>query len=97
MLGITKEVAQCGRVCSFAQSRGEFLVSQVPGDGSKRGEVVALGGRWNKKKKNEIDRLGVNRVEMNWPVEPREHTEETIEPFNSGVRQSETFAKPSGP
>jgi hypothetical protein len=59
--------------------------------------VVALDGRWNKKKKNEIDRLGVDRVEMNWPVEPREHAEEAIEPFNSGVRQGETFTKPSGP
>ena len=30
---------------------------------------------------------------MDRPLKPREHTEETIESFDAGVRQSKPFAK----
>ena len=59
--------------------------------------MLALGRRRSQEEKNEIDRLGVDRVEMDRPLEPREHTEQTVESFDTGVRQSKPFAKPSGP
>src|ERR1700732_1285652 len=65
-------------------------------DGGERGEVLALGRRRTQEEKNEIHGLGIDRVEMDRPLEPREHTEETIESFDTGVRQSKPSAKSSG-
>ena len=96
MLGIAKEGAQFRRACSLAQFRREFYVSHVPRDGGERGEVLALGRRRNQEEKNEIHGFSIDRVEMDRPLEPREHTEETIESFDTGVRQGKPFAKSGG-
>jgi hypothetical protein len=45
MLVIAKKAAQCGSAWRFAQSRGEFLVAQVPRDTSEGGEMLAASGR----------------------------------------------------
>jgi hypothetical protein len=68
----------------------------VSGDGGERGEVFALGGRWNEKKKNKIDWLAVDRVEMDRPVQPREHAEKAVEPFDTSIRERETIAQSGG-
>jgi hypothetical protein len=65
-------------------------------DRGERGEVFALGRRRNQEEKNEIHGLGIDRVELDRPLKPCEHTEETILSFDAGVRQSKPFAKSGG-
>lgn len=75
---------------------GEFLVVQVARDGGGRGAVLDRGRRRNQGEKNEIDELGIERVEMDRPLEPHEHTEETIELCDTGARRSKPCAKSGG-
>jgi hypothetical protein len=56
----------------------------------------AASGRRDEQEKHEIDRVAVDRIEMNWPIQAREHAEKPIEPFDAGMRERETIAEAGG-
>jgi hypothetical protein len=47
--------------------------------------------------KNKIHGLGIDRVEMDRPVQPHEHAEKAVEPFDTSMRERETIAQSGGP
>ena len=72
MLRIAQKIAERGGAGCLAKPRGELLVAQKPCNRGKRAKVLAA-SRWgNEQKKHEIDRLAIDRVEMDRPVETRE-------------------------
>lgn len=57
--------------------------------------IVASDWR-NKQQKDKIDGTSVDRIEMYWPIQAREHAEKPIEPFDAGMREGDAISQPRG-
>src|SRR5580704_12864747 len=89
------------RVQRFSIVRGAQLVddrrlAQQPGDAGQCLEVIGAGAFGRQQKKDQIDRLAVERLEIDRPVEPREQSEQAAEVRHLAVRNGDAVADGRG-
>ena len=71
---------------------GDFGVAQEASDACQRLQMIGAGAFGREQQKNQIDRLTVERLEIDRPVEPREQPEQPLQLGELAMRDGDTVA-----
>jgi len=79
-------------VVGFAQLSRDLRIAQQTGDARQRLEMIGAGRFGREQKKNQIDRLTIERFKIDRPFEPREQSKQTSELRQLAVRNGDAVA-----
>jgi hypothetical protein len=75
---------------------GDRRLAQQPRDAGQRFEVIGAGAFGRQQEKDQIDRLAVERLEIDRPIEPREQSEQPAEIRHLAVGNGDAVADSRG-
>src|SRR6185437_6667807 len=83
---------ECFRVLGRAQLVGDRRIAQEPRHPRQRLQMIGAGAFRRQQKENQIDRLAVERFEVDRPIEPREQPEQTRQMRHLAMRYGDAVA-----